>query len=415
MSGVGQSLLTLFLSSKNDKTNWDLKHVLHKMDMQKNLLGKNSDNFTVRGFGNKVMLPMPGLAQDEIVVLDPYYKKMDGRVVGCSKMPVLFDTAVAGFKLKTSWDESIHGKLTDDMRLAMRNAVFVNIEVMIALRNDTDGDMWRMFLIGGIPLNPGVPLHMLNWEAKYLAKESDLKLEAHVYETYGVDAIHDAVIESAENKAFVGKATNALATFGQILQLFVSRDLLDLTDATIMRCSYAMGIQDFIVSGIKHADESGSEVNLVKAADWQNCLYSEKLSDRAVARKYFKELIALYNASVSDCVDIFFSAWDELSGIAENGVTPLAARRCSNRDMITYVEVKDESYLKELDILTRSFINSSWAIRPLYSENNTVETLARFSSKFLLWEQELPQHENTVTGILFNTWRSIRDSSVKDS
>lgn len=422
MTGPARALQLLFSSIKGKDTNWANKAINHDMDMQKDLYGENVDNFRVEGFGNKVMLPAPWLKMDELAVLDPHYGRMNGRHVMGSKMPVLFDKAVAGFTLLTGVPKSVFGELSPLMRFGLKNAVFTNCDVMMDLRNDTDGDMHRVALIDTVPLYTGAPDHMLAWTKKYRDDEADLLIKCKEYKQYSFGDINEAVLAAALSKQYVGRATNALSTLGHLLQIFVSKDAMTFNEARVIRASYAMAIQDYIVAGIKHETMG----NLFMKADFTTALYGKKIESRLVAREDFKLLISEYqkdNKSIMKSVSLFFENLDNLSGMAIDGVSPFSSRRVAKIEKHDYSQTAEEFYIKELDMFTKSFLRNSHDAQPTPGMadhwNDNVKDAYRvcmgntyaYCNKYVLWEQAIPAHTDTVIGRLFDTWRHIRSNN----
>lgn len=418
MSGPAKALQTLMVSIKNVNTNWDIKSVNHNMDLQSSLYGDTVDNFPVKGFGNKAMLPAPWLDADEVTVLDKTYKGHNGEHVMGSKMPVLFDTAVSGFKLLTGLPRHIFGEIDDRLRLALRNMVFINCDVMMDLRNDTDGDMHRIALVSGIPLHTGVPEHMRVWRDSYIADESDMKCTLKGHKFYNMDSVNDSVLEAAENKEYVGKATNALATLGHILQILISKGLIEYSKAKLIRASYAMSMQDYIVAGIKHATFG----SLFKDADLNAAFYSVNEEVRFNSRRLFVLLISEYNDTVGAHIYIMFTEWDLISGMS-NGTSPLSKRRTSVITGHDYRQVPDEHLIKQLDMFTRSYLRNSYLAQPVFSMANSKDdkvreafalclaSLSSYESKTVLWEQVLPSCDNTVISRLLNYWKEVSNMS----
>jgi hypothetical protein len=127
-SGPAGNFLLLLLSIRNSKTNWTLKALNHSAAMQSDMLGKTMDNFTTPG-GNYTMLPAPWLFANEIAILNKGIDNLFGKQlpiknddrVTFSKMPVLFNKAIADMNIKTGLPKSMFGEYNDRIIIALRN------------------------------------------------------------------------------------------------------------------------------------------------------------------------------------------------------------------------------------------------------------------------------------------------------
>lgn len=423
LSAVGKVLQMLIASYKSPNTNWAVKSINHDMDLQSSLLGKNMDSFTVEGFGNKTMLPAPWLSMKQICVIDPVYSYMNDRVVSASKMPVLFNKAIGGYKLRTNLPRAVFGKVDSRIELALKNMVFTNIDIMLDHQNDTDGDQLRVFLVDGLPLYDGLPSHMSVWRDNYIASEQDLAMKFKPYVYYDANSVSEAVFESIDNKIYVGKATNALGLLGQTFQMFVGLGSMEFNTAQAIRDAYAMGMQDDIVRGIKH--NSGG---LFKLANMYNVLFGstiiregESMSLREKARKAFLLMVVGYiGESYTNSILSFFDLWDEYScSNSVDGYSPLSSRRVGSIVDHSYKVIKDEHYMIELDMLTQSYISQSYSAQPRHvmsssdseevkvSYDRCMSNVSEYRSKYIIWNQVLPTHSNTIIGSVLSYWKSF--------
>jgi len=424
MSAIAQSLGKLFVAIKNPKINWAIKKVNHDLDLQSYLYGEAIDNFPVKGSGSKVVLPGWWLKNNEFTTIDPVYKKYNGESLVCSKMPVLHDTGVDGFKLEAMLPKSIFGYLDKRKRLALKNSVFVDTKTLLDVGNDADGDLYRFFVVrDGLPLRgKEMPKYMSSWCKKYSDGEKELLLEPSTYKKYSGHEVNSAVLEAMENKMYVGKATNALSTFAHLLQVFESRGYFTHEQVRELRGTYSMAIQDYIISGIKKCN---TDDNLFKEASLSICLNAYSWNKRFVAREYFKKLFEEYNSGISNLIPLFFKYYNEMSMIEDGvkGLSPLGSRKVFDIISHDYRQVKDEYYVKELDCITQSYRNAVYSSQPYFwmenSKNSGVRNaykscfnnLELYKSKYVLWEQDLVQHEDTVIGRLFGMWRELRSNN----
>lgn len=423
LSSVGKVLQMLIASYKNPNTNWEVKSINHDMDLQAALLGQNMDSFTVKGFGNKTMLPAPWLSMSQICVVDPIYSNMNGRTVSASKMPVLFNKAISGYKLRTNLPRSIFGEVDTRIELALKNMVFTNIDIMLDHQNDTDGDQLRVFLVDGLPLYYGLPVHMLSWRESYVTGEQDLAMKFKSYVHYDSSSISDATFEAMENKIYVGKATNALSLLGHILQMFVSSNKYEYYRAQCVRDAYSMGMQEDIVRGIKH-----SSGGLFKLANMYGVLYAstiikegESMSPRDKARKAFSSMVISYlDISYKEDVECFFKLWDEYScSHTVDGYSPLSSRRVGDITSHSYELVEGENHMIELDMLTNSYISQSYSAQPSYAMSSShseevkagyeccMDNVDAYRSKYVIWDQVLPVHTDTMVGSVLAYWNLL--------
>jgi len=417
MNGPAQALLKLFIAIKSNKTtNWSLKLLNHEMDLQRDLYGKRADGFTVPGFRNKTILPAWWLKNNEIACVDPTYKGQNGEHVFSSKMPVLFDGSVSGFKYLTGIPKKIFGEMTPKFRLALRNMAFVPVDVLLWLGNDTDGDQVTVGFVDGVPMFSDVPEHMTEWSEAKAEDERKLRLTAKEYVYYGPKDIHDGVIESAANKKMVGGASNALATFGHVLQLFVSKGRITFDSARVLRACYSFAVQDFVIDGIKHIGGG----DLFADASFHTCLHGKKEQDRLNARGSFDELIAVYRDDMTNVIDVFFDAWDEYACLEGDNKFPPLSRRGRRICDLSLREVSGEIHMKQLDMFTRSYINSSHSAQPVAGmarkDNpayewyeraayfNVMKNVDTYRSKYLLWGQDFENHKDTMIGRLLTYW-----------
>ena len=421
LSGPANVLQKLMVATKGRQVDWKLKTVNHDMDLQHSLLGKSMDSFTVPGFGNKAMLPAPWLRNNELVVLDKAYRGQNGsRVVG-SKMPVLFNKAVAGYTMLTGLPKAIFGDIDDRLSLAMKNMVFVNIDVMMDHQNDTDGDMFRVALIDdGLPQYNGLPDHMHTWRDNYVDGEYDLQMKFKPYRAYNSDDINEAVFESAENKNYVGKATNDLTLLSHLLQFLVSVGKFDFYTAVRIRDAYAMGMQDDVVRGIKHA--AG---DLFKSSSMWNVLYGS-FEKMYYSRKAFRMLVHSYMPSnIMFDLEMLFMEFDEFTEATADVVSPLSNRKARSIIDHSYNLVDNEDVIKELDMLTRSYLINSHAAQPTIGKlrsSNAVErasasycisNLDLYRDKYVLWGQEFQEHSNTMIGSVLTYWRYLDSLDIQ--
>jgi len=435
LSGPAQAFQMLIAAWKNPKTDWTIKSINHNMDLQRDLFGKNIDGFAVEGFGNKVILPAWWLRHDVIACIDPTFEDRDGDIVMGSKMPVIFDGAVDGFIYRTTIPTSVFGDLDARMELALRNAVFVNIPTLLALRNDADGDIHRIAFIGGVPLRKlDNPKHTLEWVDTYTKGEYDMELKYKDYSLFLPGDVHDGIVEAADNKAYVGIGTNDLNMLGHFLQVFVSKRWMKYADAKLLRSYYSFGLQDYIVGGIKHKS-GNTALNLFKLGNLKEVLMnsnndSDEAMIKAIARKHLKTMIAGYSENSCDAIpalDRFLNVWDQFSGMSKVGYTPLAARRVSSIVKHDYSVISNENHMKELDIFTRSAVNNAHSSQPYpYMKNsynpkiviafdNCMVQLDNYKNKYVLLEQVMPVHADTMIGYLKGYWKEVSEQAYVDS
>lgn len=431
-SGPAGDFLKLLLSIRNGGTNgtdWKIKHLNHNVGLQSSILGKNMDNFAVSG-GNYTMLPAPWLAFDEISILNSDVKLgsgeklrrqlpvRDNERVTFSKMPVLFDKAVADMRLVTTLPPKLFGETSERTKLAMRNMMFANVNIMLTHQNDTDGDMGRISCTGGVlPVYSGVPEYMKPWVENYMEDEYDLKLQYKPYKHYSLEELNAAVHESMENKQYIGRATNDLFYLSHILGMYVSKDVIDFDHAQLIRGAYAQGMQDAVVSGIKHNNEKES-------FDFKLCnsgalFYGRIPKDEARSpREELYKMVKFYtNQDLYTVIADLFAQFDH---DAINPTSPLAVRRSKNiTDYVPY-KASIEDDMKLLDCLTRSYVSNVAMAQPTFgnwfdrsdkekeAKALILTTYAEYCDKFVLIGQDLSTHgEGTMMHSVLNIWKEL--------
>jgi hypothetical protein len=442
-SGPAGDFLKLLLSVRHSAkggqggTDWKIKHLNHNAGMQGSMLGKAMDNFSVSG-GNYTMLPAPWLDHDEVSVLnhdvslldDDVLRKQlpvrDGSRVTFSKMPVLFDKAVADMRMVTTMPIKVFGKTSERMLIAMRNVMFANVDIMLTHQNDTDGDMGRISCTGGIlPIYDGLPEYMESWAHDYMEGEYDLKLKYAPYKEYSALELSDGVFESMENKQYIGRATNDLFSISHILSLYVHKDVLDFDHAQLIRGSYACGMQDAIVSGVKH--DNAKEGFDFKACNGTALLYSNEMdSDGLNAREELYKMIKYYTKS--DLRTVLLDLFSQFDADALNYSSPLKVRR--SRDIANYTTFKApiEDDMKLLDAITNSFVSGVIASQPTFNDwadksekqitakTFLLNTYDVYCDKFMLLGQDLTQHgQGTTLGSVLRIWDEVTSNDYVKS
>jgi hypothetical protein len=436
-SGPAAAFLKLILSIKNNTTCWETKHINHMIEMQTFLLGKSIDRYTVKG-GHYTLVPAPWLKCSEITLL-PQTKeysrgwsvKNNDRVT-FSKMPVLFNKAIADMHMINGLPQDLY-KVSDRMRLAMRNMMFSNNEVLLDHQNDTDGDMGRISLTGGIlPVYDRLPEHMQDWGNSYIADEYDMNIKWKDYTyfplSYDVNqkvpadapiSMNEAVHESAENKQYVGTGTNGLFYFAHILDMFVSKGVLTFEESQLFRDGYAMAFQDDIIRGIKHESSS----SLFREASYRNLFFIDdegnfNESARLALGALLKDKIG---SSMATQRNSLFNEWDKI-----NCNDALMSRRVFDINDIRLYQSQDESDIKLLDSITRSFLKGAEQSQPLFgyksggkgsdkaeSYSYIMSNVSAYKDKYVLLGQDLSKISgNTTMHHLFSIWSESYDNRV---
>lgn len=438
LNGPASAFQMLLISIRSKKTDKMIKTVQHYVDLQRALLGSFIDSFYVHGCSNKTILPGYWMKRDEIATLDEHWTGRKNNRVAYSKMPVLFNKAVSDVKLLCNIPEDIFGEVNDRLRFAMRNMLFVNVDLQLDHQNDTDGDIGRIIDVGGIlPLYDGLPKHMSTWSHIYADGERDLELKYKNYKIYARSrslqmdmmkrgiyvediTISDAVKEAKQNKEDVGKLTNALFTLSHILQMYVHREVISFESAQIIRDAYAMGVQE-IVQGIKH--DKGA---LVLDADMRSMLYVTGEDGEVMlnARSAFADLIDQQcGADLSQSelravlLDLskMFAKFDKDSELY-NG-SPLSYRRTVSLSKVpSFKECQLDAEMKLLDIMTASYLRCVEQALPAYNHPDSDEVYAKirssfseFCSKYLLLGQNLLEvNRSTTVSDMLHYWDAIR-------
>ena len=393
-SGPAASFLKLIITIKRGKyANWDLKNINHSIDLQKDMLGKTIDNFTVTG-GHFTMLPAPWLKAHECSFASNVFGfESKTKRVTFSKMPVLFNSAINDVEAKTKLPKEIFGNLTPALKLGLRSMMFMNVQQLIDHQNDTDGDQGRISLTGGIlPLYKGLPDYMHQWRNEYASDEYDLKLKykeylayprcQHKRDTLPLEislrvTMHDAVIESSENKAYVGKGTNDLFASSFMLEVYKKRGILGEKNMIMIHDAYAIGMQLEVVRGIKH--KSKAEGNF-KTAKFSSMFYSTNADMRIDARTALKELVLeTIHVNLDIAIENMFYQWD-IDALIMQGKSPMAIRRSA-----THLSEEGRLYLsqcpaiendfKVLDCMTRSYLSNVSKGMPTYAKMNNQQKL----------------------------------------
>lgn len=428
-SGPAQEFMNLITSFRNKGTDWKLKSINHHNKLQSQLMGKNMDNFRVGG-GHFTMLPAPWLDLGEIAMLN---KRTDylarplsvsnGSRVTFSKMPVLFDSAICDVTIQNGLPRAHFGEVSERMIVAMRNLMYCNLDLMILHQNDTDGDMGRISLTGGVlPVFTGLAAHLEEWAIGYADGEYDMKLVAKAPKAYTVDAINSAIWEAVEAKRYVGMGTTSLETMSSVFQMAVREGAVRFSETVMLRNAYAAGLQSAI-SGMKH-EGTGADFKKCSAND---LLYgpSELGAD---PRGEFKNLLRQFLTLPEDCMselmaasDSLFEWWDSVSGGVES---PLRSRRVSSISSVSLLKQGDlEDDFKVLDAKTNGFVNGVEAAQPMRrlfktSNPHAVKVMDEiliqengvklYKDKYVLLGQQLWKYgEGTTLGDLHRTWRDL--------
>lgn len=430
-SGPASEFLKLLISARHSKTNWSMKFINHNISLQRALLGENVDQFKVEG-GNFVLLPAPWLDKDQVIYLNKKtgvtgkaLSVKNGDRVTFSKMPVLFDKAIADVYMLTGVPKHLFGEVSDKFVLAMRNMMFCNTDLMLTHQNDTDGDTGRISLTGGIlPVFTDVAEHMKPWVSEYKEDEYDLKLKFKAYEKYSIDEMDVAVKEAMTNKQYIGRATNDLFFLSYLLELFVASCMSMNSNRpfiTTMRNTYSMVVQS-LVRGIKHTGGG----DLIKTVAVSN-MFRDNMKD--IFWNGINEAMLLHaGEGWSGSIDTF-RLWVEdnlvLPTINPNKTfSPLSARRVRKTGSIRLEQCHFENQIKVLDMFTNSFIIGAESAMPSFRMSDAQSTAVAnkimnnndqykmYLNKYLLLGQDMSNYcEYTTHGMLMTAIKS-RNNSV---
>lgn len=383
-SGPVSQFLLLLVSARHKNTKWNLKWINHSASMQRALLGENIDQFRVEG-ANLVLLPGPWLDKDQVAYVNKktgitgrVLKAANGDRVTFSKMPVLFNKAVADVHLLTGLPKYLYGDQMDDrFTLAMRNMMFCNTELLLVHQNDTDGDTGRISLTGGIlPVFDGMPKYMDNWVDTYKQDEYDLKIKFKSYKQYDIELMDVAVREAVFNKGYIGRGTNDLMAWSSTLQVYVSYTQDTEFEATEARDGYAMELQNTI-RGVKH--DSGS--NLLRDAAYVNMFIDQKKD------MFWTAIAQIVEKNIGKQIDFTgMRQWVEShmtlpTSTPGKNYSPMAYLRTRRTSDIRLQKFHGEDCFKTLNAFTNSFIIGVEAAMPSF---RTTDAKAKQVSNMIL-------------------------------
>lgn len=432
LSGPAAAFLMLIVAIKSDGkkygVNWQIKSLTHKADMQKDLLGSTVDNFTVNG-GHFLMLPAPWLHSNEVVVLRDKSRGWNldnGDKVSFSKMPVLFDKAVTSMIVRTGVNKKVFGIMDDDMRFALRNAAFCNINIMIDHQNDTDGDMCRIGTVAkDLPLYTGLPNYMSTWRNNYADDEYNLELTYKPYQAYTKDDINNAVEEAVSAKEAVGPYTNALGFLAHALE---TEQELPFQWKALLRNVDAMGLQDYEIRGMKHKKEDKIDFRSLTVS---NLFYNVNPERTQYARDQLRQLVIQITDDIDadqihSALSMFFKNWDVNALANEENGSPLASRRVFTIGNTSLDTCPVEDSIKQLDSVTRSYLSGVNESKPTMSTgslNNPQDIVTKhaqiieqeelYLEKYILSGQNLATlgTHDTVIKNVYSHWSQISTST----
>jgi hypothetical protein len=420
-SGPAHCVLKLILSLKHKSTNWAIKEINHLVELQDLMLGKNIDRFNVDG-GHYTIIPAPWLSQSQVALIsqDEKYgrgwKINNGARATFSKMPVLFNKAIADMHVSSGIPQSMF-RVSQRMRLAMRNMVFTNVKVLLDHQNDTDGDMGRISLTGGtLPVYDGLPDHMHKWAHEYSSDEYKMDLKYKEYKQYSLSDMDDAVNESVASKKYVGTGTNSLTYVSHVLELYKDRGYVSADSAVKIRDSYSMLFQDEKVRGIKHESKSDMFEHIHSSKLF---LFDSKTGFNFDAPSMLIGVVKSYtNESLSMEISTMFQHW-----YSTNGNIGLSARRIGDIQQVSLIQSGDESSIKLLDSTTRAFLAGVVKSQPLFAYANSYGAIDRnnafvnimnnvdsYKDKYILIGKNYSNfNDGTTVSALYSSWGNKSD------
>ncbi len=269
-SGPFGAIFKLFVSLRNENTEWTTKEIAHYMEVQNELLNDVISRFVVKG---RYYVALPKWWDDEVSNVVVHMNRLEeGSRVLYSKDPVLFNKAMTDVTISSAIDSEVFGSIEENGRMdfVLSDVAFVSTELLVSQQNDTDGDLVCLRNLGGIcPLYDGQIDYTSGWVNNYVEGEYDLEMKFKPYSVYTQGDLSAALQHAAAAKGDIGIMSSNLYLVQHILQIQVRTNVLTWDEAQTIKETYAIMVQEEAVKQIKANMDTG-ETFFEKASMYAN-------------------------------------------------------------------------------------------------------------------------------------------------